>query len=139
MEQTTQRRPGPVRWLSYAFGRKLPPQYRDWVLHNLTDDGWQLRQMLHSVVQLVPFVVLLVLLVPGELWVRLAGAGGGAVVGLIYAVAFLEQTTEHRALKAGFPRGTLTAVREANHAEERAAARARYNAVWRRTELPPSE
>ena len=33
---------------------------------------------------LLPFVALLVLLVPGELWVRLAGAGGGAVVGLIY-------------------------------------------------------
>jgi hypothetical protein len=138
MEQATHRRPGPLRWLLYAFGRGLPAEYRDWVLHDLTTDSWPVRQMLRSAVQMLPFVALLVLVIPGELWVRLVGAGGGALVGLLYALAFLEQSTEHRALKAGYPRGTLTAVRESLHADERAAARARYNARWRRTELPPT-
>jgi hypothetical protein len=75
------RRPGPLRWLWYAMGGGLPERYRDWVLHDVTTRTWALRQMLRSIVQLVPIGILLVLLVPGELWVRLVAVLGGAAVG----------------------------------------------------------
>jgi len=126
------RRPGPVRWLLYAFGRGLPPQYRQWVLHDLTTDSWPARQLLRSLVQLLPFAVVLALFIPGELWVRLVAVLGGAVIGMIYAVAYLYESTEHRALKAGFPRDTLRTVREGAHADERAAAQRRYEERYRR-------
>lgn len=128
---STPRRPGPVRWLMYAFGRGLPPEYREWVLHDLTTPSWPARQLLRSVVQLLPFAVVLVVLVPGELWVRLLAVLGGASVGMIYAVAYLYEATEHRALKAGYPRGTPGRIREAAHGDERAEQRRRYAENWR--------
>lgn len=129
------RRPGPLRWVAYAFGAGLPAEYREWVLHDLTTRSWPARQLLRSVVQVLPFAVVLTALLPGELWVRIVAVVGGWLVGMIYAVAYLYETTEHRALKAGYPRGTLKAVRDAAHAEERAAAQLRYEQRYRRS--PP--
>jgi len=137
MNASARRRPGPVRWLLYAFGRGLPAEYREWVLHDLTTRTWPARQLLRSVVQVLPFGIALAVVLPGELWVRVMAVVGGALVGMIYAVAYLYETTEHRALKAGFPRGKLQHVRDAAHAGERAAAQERYNQRYRRQELPP--
>jgi hypothetical protein len=137
MDASTRRRPGPLRWLLYAFGRGLPAENREWVLHDLTTRTWPLRQLIRSVVQVLPFAVVLAAVLPGELWVRLAAVVGGTLMGMIYAVAYLYETTEHRALKAGYPRGMLQHIRDADHAEERAAAQDRYNQRYRRPQLPP--
>jgi TRAP-type uncharacterized transport system fused permease subunit len=131
-------RPGPVRWVLYAYGRGLPERFRPWVLHDLTTRTWQLRQLVRAVVQVVPVAVLVVLLVPGPLWVRAAAVLGGVLIGMIYAGAYVYEATEHRALKAGYPRGTVQAVRDAAHAEERAAAAKRYAAQYRGGQEPGS-
>ena len=127
----TVHRPGPLRWLWYAMGGGLPPRYRDWVLHDVTTRTWALRQMLRSIVQLVPIGILLVLLVPGELWVRLVAVLGGAAVGMIYAASFVHLTTEHRSVKAGWARGQAEAVREKRTAPRREAAARRYEERYR--------
>jgi hypothetical protein len=119
-------RPGPFWWLWYAMGGGLPDRHRTWVLHDVTTRTWVLRQMLRSVVQLVPIGVLLVVLVPGELWVRLVAVLGGALVGLMYAASFVPLTTEHRAVKAGYARGEAEATRERMNAPARVAAERRY-------------
>jgi len=124
-------RPGPLRWLLYAYGRRLPPQYREWVLHDLTTRTWALRQLLRSLVQVLPFGVALALLLPVEPWIRITAVLGGMAVGMIYAVAFLPETTESRAIKAGYPRGYIVEVRDAAHADERAAAQRRYEQRYR--------
>lgn len=124
-------RPGPLWWLWYAMGGGLPERYRDWVLHDVTTRTWALRQMLRSIVQLVPIGILLVLLVPGELWVRLVAVLGGAAVGMIYAASFVHLTTEHRSVKAGWARGQAEAVREKRTAPQREAAARRYEERYR--------
>lgn len=123
--------PGPLRWLGYAFGCSLPPRYKEWVLRDLTARGWQLRQLVRSVVQVVPFAAVVVALVPGELWVRLLAVLGGTIVGMIYAAAYVYESTEHRALKAGYRRGTLQQVRDEADAGKRAAADERYALRYR--------
>ena len=45
---------------------------------------------------------------------------------MLYAVSYLEESTEHRALKAGFARGTVKAVRDQADAGTREAAAERY-------------
>jgi hypothetical protein len=45
---------------------------------------------------------------------------------MIYAVAYLYEATEHRAMKAGYPRGMAQAVRDDARADERLAAALRY-------------
>ena len=56
--------------------------------------------------------MLLYVFLPTPPWVRLMAIAGGLLVGMIYALAYLEESTENRALKAGFVRGTATTVRE---------------------------
>lgn len=124
-------RPDPFHWLWYAVGGALPARNRGWVLHDLTTRTWPVRHLLRSLVQVSPVAALLVAVIPGELWVRLVAVLGGILVGMIYAVAYLYEATEHRALQAGYPRGALAAVRERAHGGERAEAARRYAERYR--------
>jgi hypothetical protein len=78
------------------------------------------------VAQLAPVAIVLVLLQPGHLWIRVVGAVGGSLVGLLYSFVFLYEATEGRAAKAGYPHGTLHEVRNERHTE-RALRRAAAN------------
>ena len=118
-------RPGPLRWFCYAVGGRLPDRYRPWVLHDLTCRTWPLRHLARLVAQLAPVAIVLVLLLPGPLWIRVMGALGGSLVGLFYSLVFLYEATEGRAAKAGYPHGTLHEVRNERQTERalrRAAA-----------------
>jgi hypothetical protein len=135
--EVRRRRPDPVRWFWYALGGGLPPRYRDWVLHDVTTRTWFWRHLSRSMVQMALPVIVLVLVLPMPLWVRLVGVLGGILVGIQYAVAYGYESTEHRAMKAGFPQGTAQRIRNAGHADERAAAAARYAARYRSPEPGP--
>ncbi|HLU57337.1 MAG TPA: DUF5313 family protein [Pseudonocardia sp.] len=128
------RRPGPLRWLAYAYGAGLPPEYREWVLHDVTTRTWQIRHFFRAVAQLTPLLVVLYLVLPGPAWARGCAVLGGALIGLFYSMAYMYESAEHRTLKAGYPRGTSKRVREEADAEERAEREARYAARWRRDE-----
>ncbi|MEJ3657463.1 DUF5313 family protein [Actinomycetes bacterium KLBMP 9759] len=125
------KRPNPLWWLWYAMGGGLPPRHQEWVLHDVTATWWRVRAFVRSLVQILPVAVLVYFVVPGEPWVRLMAVAGGVFVGMIYGAAFQDESTEHRAVKAGYPRGTATAVREEANADERAAAELRYAARYR--------
>ncbi|MGD9525897.1 DUF5313 family protein [Pseudonocardia sp.] len=126
------RRPGPLRWAWYAVGGRLPPQFRDWVLFDLTCRTWPLRHLLRLVAQIVPIAALLLLVLPGPLTVRVAAVVCGGLIGLAYSAVFLYEATETRALKAGFPRGTLQRVREERRAtRDLARAAARHDRTFR--------
>ena len=101
-------RPGPLRWLWYAVGGRLPACYRPWVLHDLTCRTWPLRHLARLLAQLAPVTIVLLLLLPGPLWIRVMAAVGGSLVGLFYSFVFLYEATEGRAAKAGYPHGTRT-------------------------------
>jgi hypothetical protein len=65
--------PGPVRWLAFAFGFRLPPENLHWVRHELTDAGWRWRTVLRHLVVIVPVCAVLVLLLaeflPAPVWI----------------------------------------------------------------------
>jgi len=113
------------------MGGGLPARYREWILRDATRDGWRLRQFLRAFLQMLPMVVPILLLVPGPLWIRLAAILLGWLVGLQYALYFVDDSVERRVLKAGYPVGAAQAARDALHADERAAAAARYAARYR--------
>ena len=125
-------RPGSLRWFWYAVGGRLPVCYRPWVLHDLTCRTWPLRHLARLLAQLAPITIVLVLLLPGPLWIRVMAAVGGSLVGLFYAFVFLYEATEGRAAKAGYPHGTLHEVRNERHTE-RALRRAAddFDRAWR--------
>jgi hypothetical protein len=124
-------RPGPVRWLMYAYGAGLPARHREWVLHDVTAPTWRLRHLGRATAQLAPVAVLLYLLVPGEPWVRAMAVLCGLLIGYFYSFAYMDVAAEHRAVKAGYPRGTVTAAREESTVDQRRAAQERYAQRWR--------
>jgi hypothetical protein len=131
-------RPGVLRWLWYAVGGRLPARFSPWVLHDTTTRTWALRHVLRSFVQLAVPIGLVLLLVPGEFWIRGMAALGGVFLALFFSLAYMPETTESRVKRAGFPPGTATATREraarereVHESERRRAASARRAARYR--------
>ncbi|MGY1673373.1 DUF5313 family protein [Geodermatophilus sp. SYSU D00710] len=114
--------PSVLQWLRYAFGGGLPRRLSPWVLSDTTRPGWVRRHVARSLVQLSPLVVICLVAVPMALAYRVTAAAGGLVVGLVYSLAFMVETTEHRVAKAGYPAGTAARLRE-ERAERRRGAR----------------
>jgi hypothetical protein len=125
------RRPGPFAWLAYAYGRGLPPENREWVLRDVTARTWVWRHLVRTTAQLLPIAVLLYVLIPGEAWVRACAVLGGLVLGYFYSIAYMFETTENRAVKAGYRRGTAAELRNRAGPAERAEAARRYAQRWR--------
>ncbi len=115
-----------MQWLWYAFGGGLPRSLSDWVLLDTTGRTWVWRHLARALVQLTPVVVLCLLVPPVDLAVRLSAAAGGALIGLLFSVAFMTETTEHRAAKAGYPPGTAARLREERAERERLERRSPY-------------
>ena len=127
------RRPGPLRWLLYAYGAGLPRAHREWVLHDVTSPSWRWRHMLRATAQLVPLLVLGYVLLPGPPWVRAMAVLGGALIGYFYSAVYMAESAEHRALKAGYPRGTAASIRDGADSEDRAERERLYTERWRRS------
>jgi hypothetical protein len=104
-------RPTPLQWLWYALGGGLPRDLAPWVLADTTGRTWIVRHLTRAVVQMSP-VVLLCLLVPVPWSYRLSAAVGGLMIGLLFSIAFMTETTEHRVAKAGYEAGTAARLRE---------------------------
>jgi hypothetical protein len=64
--------PGPIRWLLFAVGFRLPAANVDWVKHELTDAGWRLRTLVRHLAIIVPLCVIiavvLLLWLPSPAW-----------------------------------------------------------------------
>jgi hypothetical protein len=105
-------RPAPHRWLWYAFGGRLPARHRSWVLFDTTTDSWWARHVARSLVQMAVPIVAVMTLIPAGWGLRAACAGGGVFLAMIYSLAYMNETVEHRVVKAGFPAGTAQTVRD---------------------------
>ncbi len=122
--------PSVLQWLRYAFGGRLPRSLSGWVLSDTTRPGWVRRHVARSLVQLSPLVVACLVVVPVAMAYRLTAATGGLLVGLMYSLAFMVETTEHRVAKAGYPAGTAARLRE-ERAERRRDARVEQRFPYR--------
>lgn len=113
VDETAERvRPGPLRWIRYAYGAALPPRYRTWVLHDVTAPTWVLRHLVRGLVQFLPFAIVLLLVIPVDKGILGIGIGMGALIGLLFSTAFVDNAAESRAMKAGYQEGYATEVRK---------------------------
>ncbi|MCW2622835.1 MAG: uncharacterized protein JWL64_2437 [Frankiales bacterium] len=115
-------RPNPAQWVWYALGGGLPRELSPWVLADTTGRTWIWRHIARAVVQLLPVLLLCVVAVPVPLSYRLSAAVGGLLLGLLFSLAFMTETIEHRVVKAGYPPGTAGRLR-AERAEQARAER----------------
>ncbi|SDF29917.1 hypothetical protein SAMN05660662_1778 [Blastococcus aurantiacus] len=119
-------RPNPAQWLWYALGGGLPRRLSPWVLADTTCRTWIWRHYARAMVQLFPVVVLCVLVPPVPLAYRVSAAVGGLLIGLLFSTAFMTETIEHRAVKAGYPPGTAGRLRADRAERDRVERKARY-------------
>ena len=124
-------RPGPLLWLRYAYGGRLPERYSSWVLHDVTTRTWILRHFVRSILQFLPFAVILLLVVPVDKTILVTGIAMGALIGLLYSSAFVDNVAESRAIKTGYPEGYATQVRRQRTEADRRASTERYEQRWR--------
>jgi hypothetical protein len=131
-------RPAPHRWLWYALGGGLPERHRGWVLRDTTTRTWALRHVVRTLVQLAVPIALLLAFLPAGWGLRLACAGGGLALALFYSLAYMPEAVENRVVKAGYPAGTATRVRDhagllrqQQESERKRAANARRAARYR--------
>ena len=65
--------PGPLGWLRFAYGFRMPAANVHWVRHELTDAGWRWRTVRRHLVVILPLcavvVVLLEVFLPAPAWV----------------------------------------------------------------------
>jgi Family of unknown function (DUF5313) len=108
-----------VQWVWYALGGGLPRTLSPWVLADTTGRTWILRHVARAVVQMLPVVALCLLVPPVPMAYRLAAAGGGLLIGLMFSMAFMTETIEHRTAKAGYEPGTAARVREERQERQR--------------------
>jgi hypothetical protein len=118
-------RPNPLQWVWYALGGGLPRDLSPWVLADTTRRTWIWRHLARAVIQMLP-VVALCLLVPVPLSYRLSAAAGGLLIGLLFSLAFMTETIEHRVGKAGYPTGTAARLRAERAERDRVERRSAY-------------
>lgn len=100
-----------MQWLWYALGGGLPRELSPWVLADTTGRTWIVRHLLRAVVQLLPVLVLCLFVTAVPLAYRVSAAVGGLLLGLLFSMAFMTETIEHRVRKAGYPPGTAGRLR----------------------------
>jgi Family of unknown function (DUF5313) len=122
----SRQRPTPFQWVRYAFGAGLPRELSPWVLADTTGRTWILRHVARALVQLLPVLVLCLVVVPVPFAYRASAAVGGLILGLGFSLFLMEQTVEHRAVKAGYPPGTAERVRAERAERERVERRSPY-------------
>jgi hypothetical protein len=122
------RRPNPARWLWYAVGGRLPDTHREWVLYDLTSRTWVFRHLTRALVQHA--VWLLLLLLPIPLMLRLWMIAVGISVGVVFSLSFMEDASERRLIKHGFPAGLNRRIREESDGTQRAELAAMYTAFY---------
>jgi uncharacterized protein DUF5313 len=120
------RRPNPLQWIWYALGGGLPRDLSPWVLADTTGRTWIWRHLIRAVVQMLPVVALCLFVPPVDLSYRLSAAVGGLLIGLLFSIAFMTETIEHRAAKAGYPPGIAARLREERAERERLERLAPY-------------
>ena len=119
-------RPNPAQWVWYAWGGGLPRHLSPWVLADTTRRTWIVRHLLRAVVQVAPLIAVCLLVPPVPLAYRLSAALGGLAIALIFSMAFMTETIEHRVAKAGYPPGTAARVRAERAERERLERRSPY-------------
>jgi hypothetical protein len=106
-----------VRWIEYAYGRRLPPRYHEWVLHDATARTWLLRFAVRICFEAFPWLaaafVLLVTLTPLPVSLVITALALSLFLGLFFTLTSADELAEVRLVKHGFPRGTGKKVRAA--------------------------
>jgi hypothetical protein len=88
-------RPGPLQYIGYTLGRRLPDEMREWVRNDLAGDGAVRRHMIRYAIP--PFLVLAPLwLLPASLYVHLEMTAPIYIWAVLMSLALNKVWRRHR-------------------------------------------
>lgn len=128
VSSSTRVRPGPLRWLWYAFGGGLPERHREWVLYDTTCSTWLPRHLFRSLLMLSLPITAVLLFLPADLGLRILTAFTAGACGLMFMIVHVIETTERRLVKAGYVGGTGELTRSARSHDSQRLANAQRRA-----------
>ncbi|EFV13699.1 DUF5313 family protein [Segniliparus rugosus] len=126
MTKPARTKPNFFQWMAYAHGRKLPDSMQEWVKNDLTGDWAGPRHLWRSMVPFLPIFALILVLVPGQLWLRGAMVLLMVILALIFSGAYMKQNKVSRLIKHGLP-ADLENPKKVRAREE---SRARYLEIY---------
>jgi len=93
-------RPGVGRWVTYAYGARLPARFAPWVLADLTGKWWFVRHMLRGLTQCAPALLLLLFPAPASILAMMVAI---VVFGAeFYSMAFAWEIRDRRLYQHGY-------------------------------------
>ncbi|MBB3038192.1 DUF5313 family protein [Hoyosella altamirensis] len=120
------KRPGPLQWIGYSFGRTLPPSMHEWVRNDLTGDHAVPRHLIRGMVPFLPLFGAGFLL-PGPLALRGGVVLLGVLLALFYSAAYMEPNRKRRLERHGLPAD----LQNGRKIEQFEAEKARYQRLYR--------
>ena len=88
-------KPGPLQFIAYAYGKRLPDSMQEWVAHDLADYGAVRRHMIRMAIP--PLLVLAPLwLLPASLYVHLEMTAPIYIWAILMALALNKVWRRHR-------------------------------------------
>lgn len=126
--------PNPLLWLYYQYGGKLPGTYQEWVLHDATSKRWLLRAFGRTLIQALPFIVVLLVVfgIFGVPWYFAAACVVlGLVVSIYYSLSYSSESLDSRLSRYGYPPNYASTFRQERYEAEHTADSERYRQTWR--------
>ncbi|MGZ8818222.1 MAG: DUF5313 domain-containing protein, partial [Mycobacterium sp.] len=94
------KKPGPLQFITYIYGKRLPDSMREWVAHDLADHGAVRRHMIRMAIP--PFLLLAPFwLLPASLYVHLEMTVPIYTWSLLMALALNKVWRRHRLAQHG--------------------------------------
>src|SRR6187431_2897714 len=93
-------KPGPLQFVAYCYGKRLPDSMREWVAHDLADNGAVRRHMIRMAIP--PLLVLAPLwLLPASLYVHLEMTAPIYIWAVLMSLALNKVWRRHRLAQHG--------------------------------------
>jgi hypothetical protein len=95
-------RPNPMLWLWYAYWGRLRKRHAMWVLYDLTCASWVVRHVARLLAAVAAPVTLIAIFLPAGGQLRALTAFIAGACALLFTVAWINESTEHRLTQAGY-------------------------------------
>jgi hypothetical protein len=134
------KKPGPLQYIAYSYGRRLPDDMRDWVRNDLAGKGAIRRHIIRMAIP--PLLVLAPFwLLPASLYVHTEMTAPIYIWAILMAVALNKVWRRHRLAQHGLDPNLVDEINRAKNARMHAEYEERYGprpeeAKWQANSSP---
>ena len=119
------KKPGPLQFIAYAYGKRLPDSMKEWVAHDLADNGAVRRHMIRMAIPPL-FILAPFWLLPASLYVHLEMTAPIYIWAILMALALNKVWRRHRLAQHGLDPNLVDQIRRKKDAAMHEAYARKY-------------